>query len=75
MESKFKFEKLVNWQKAIDFGEEINLISEKFHKKELYNLSMQICRAADSIALNISEGSIGQSNAEQKKILDMPFVL
>ncbi|WP_317235140.1 four helix bundle protein [Gelidibacter sp. F63206] len=25
-------------------------------------------RAADSIALNISEGSIGQSNPEQKKI-------
>jgi four helix bundle protein len=69
MESKFKFEKLVIWQKAMDFGEDINLISEKFHKKELYNLSTQICRAADSIALNISEGSIGQSNAEQKKFI------
>ena len=69
MESKFKFEKLVIWQKAMDFGEDINLISEKFHKKELYNLSSQICRSTDSIALNISEGSISQSNPEQKKFI------
>lgn len=69
MESKFKFEKLVIWQKAMDFGEDINQISDKFPKKELYNLRSQICRAADSIALNISEGSIGQSNAEQIKFI------
>ncbi len=60
----FKFEKLIIWQKAMDFGEEINQLSETFPKKELYNLSSQICRAADSIALNISEGSILQSAAE-----------
>ena len=50
-------------------GEEINLMSNKFPKKELYNLSSQIRRAADSIALNISEGSIGQSNPEFKKFI------
>jgi four helix bundle protein len=65
MEAKFKFEKLHIWQKAMDLGDEI---SEKFPKKEVYNLRSQICRASDSIALNISEGSILQSNPEQKKI-------
>ena len=34
----------------------------------MYNLTSQILRAVDSIALNISEGSIGQSNPEFKKI-------
>jgi len=66
---RFKFEKLIIWQKAMELGEEINLLTERFPKKEVYNLSSQIRRAADSIALNISEGSIGQSNPEYHKFL------
>jgi len=66
---KFKFEKLIIWQKAMDFGEEIDILSETFPEKEKFNLSDQIRRAADSIALNILEGSIGQSNLEQKRFI------
>ncbi len=65
----FKFENLQIWQKAMDIGEEINLISDKFPKKEIYNLSSQLRRAMDSVALNISEGSIGQSNPEFKRFM------
>ncbi len=65
----FKFEKLIIWQKAMDFGEEINQLSEQFPKKEIFNLSSQIIRAADSVALNIAEGSIEQSNAEFNRFL------
>ncbi len=65
----FKFEKLIIWQKAMEFGENINTLSQKFPKEELFNLSSQIRRAADSIALNISEGAIGQSNLEFKKFM------
>ena len=65
----FKFEKLNIWQKAMDFGEDINGVSKKFPKEELCNLSSQIKRAADSIALNISEGAIEQSNPEFKKFI------
>lgn len=65
----FKFEKLIIWQKAMDFGEEINELSLRFPKKEMYNLASQITRAADSVALNISEGSIEQSNAEFNRFL------
>jgi len=66
---KFKFENLIIWQKAMEIGEEINSLTGKFPNKEIYNLSSQIRRAADSIALNISEGSIGQSNLELKKFI------
>ena len=66
---KFKFEKLIIWQKAMDYGESIYRLSNKFPKEELYNLSSQIRRAVDSIALNISEGAIGQSNPEFKKFI------
>ena len=66
---QFKFEKLIIWQKAMDYGENIFLLSYKFPKEEMYNLSSQIRRAVDSIALNISEGAIGQSNPEFKKFI------
>ena len=66
---KFKFENLIIWQKAMDLGEAINILLDKFPKKEIFNLSSQILRAVDSIALNISEGSIDQSNPEQKKFM------
>ena len=65
----FKFEKLIIWQKALDFGEDINAITKDFPKHEMYNLSSQILRASDSVALNISEGSIEQSNAEFNRFL------
>ncbi|HDR51794.1 MAG TPA: four helix bundle protein, partial [Mariniphaga anaerophila] len=65
----FKFEKLNVWNNAMEFGELINELTDKFPKKEIYNLSSQIRRAGDSIALNIAEGSIGQSNAEQKRFI------
>ncbi len=65
----FKFENLKVWQLAMDLGEEMNTLSEQFHKKEEFNLKQQIRRVADSIALNISEGSIELSNAEQKRFL------
>jgi four helix bundle protein len=66
---EFKFEKLIIWQKAMDYGESINALASKFPREEIYNLSSQIRRAVDSIALNISEGSIGQSNPEYKKFI------
>ncbi len=65
----FKFEKLVIWQRAMELGELINTLSSGFPQKEIYNLSSQIRRAADSTALNIAEGSIVQSAPEYKKFL------
>jgi four helix bundle protein len=68
---KFKFEKLIIWQKAMDYGENIFSISNQFPEEEMYNLTSQIRRAVDSIALNISEGSIGQSNPEYKRFIGL----
>ena len=67
--AKFKFENLIIWQMAMDYAESIFQLSHNFNKEEMYNLTSQIRRAADSIALNISEGSIGQSNPEFKKFI------
>jgi hypothetical protein len=47
----FKFEKLEVWQKAIKFGFHIHELTRKFPKEELYILTSQIKRAADSVGL------------------------
>lgn len=59
MKSKyyFKFEDLLIYQKAIDFGESVNDQINSFPKEETYRLASQFIRAADSIANNIAEGS------------------
>lgn len=54
---------------AMEFGEHIFIVSHKFPKDEMYNLSSQIRRAVDSIALNISEGAIGQTGPEFKRFI------
>ena len=65
----FKFEKLKVWQKAIDFSTDIHNLTKKFPQEELYILTTQIKRAADSTVLNIAEGSTGQTNAEFRRFL------
>ncbi|MDX2049548.1 MAG: four helix bundle protein [Chitinophagaceae bacterium] len=66
----FKFEQLKIWQIAMELGEDINKAADSFPGKEIYNLGSQIRRAADSIALNIAEGSTGQTDPEQRRFLN-----
>ena len=47
----------------------IHDLTLKFPKEELYVLTSQIKRAADSVSLNIAEGSTGQSNPEFSRFL------
>ena len=67
----FKFEKLNVWHEAMDLGEEIDQLAKKLPQLEIYNLSSQIRRAADSVALNIAEGSCATSDAEQARFLNI----
>jgi four helix bundle protein len=59
----FKFEKLIVWRKAVDLAGDIHDLSKYFPKDELFVLTSQMKRAADSVSLNVAEGSTGQSNA------------
>jgi len=65
----FKFENLRIWHIAMDYGEDLFSLSKNFPKEEIFNLTSQMRRASDSIALNISEGSILQSAPEYKRFL------
>ena len=65
----FKFEQLNVWQKSVELSAQVHEVTRRFPREELFILTSQMKRAADSIALNIAEGSTGQSNAEFKQFL------
>lgn len=65
----FKFEKLLVWQKALDLSDVVHQLTKTFPKDETYVLTSQIKRAADSVSLNIAEGSTGQTNPEFSRFL------
>lgn len=67
----YKFEQLEVWKLALDYIDLIYKIAEALPRSEEYNLKSQITRAATSVALNIAEGSQGQSDAEQARFLGM----
>ena len=65
----YKFEKLEVWRLALDYAELMYDIAGRLPDSERFNLKSQIERAATSVALNIAEGSMGQSDAEQSKFI------
>ena len=67
----YKFEQLEVYQLALEYIDQIYTLADKLPRNEAYNLGSQITRAATSIALNIAEGSTGQSDAEQNRFLGM----
>jgi four helix bundle protein len=67
----YKFQKLDVYQIALEYTKNIYVLRQKLPEYEKFNLSNQIIRAATSIALNIAEGSTGQSNLEQKRFLGL----
>lgn len=65
----FKFERLAVYQAALDYVDRCYGLAERLPEQERYNLAGQLRRAATSVALNIAEGSTGQSDAEQARFL------
>ena len=67
----FKFEKLEVWKMSLAYIDLIYEIAEELPRSEEYNLKSQMRRAATSVALNIAEGSTGQTDAEQARFLGL----
>lgn len=67
----FKFEKLEVWQMALSYIDLIYEMADKLPDNEKFNLKSQITRAATSVALNIAQGSTGQTDPEQSRFLGL----
>jgi four helix bundle protein len=57
------------WQRSVVYIDLVYAIADQLPREEDFNLKSQIRHAATSIALNIAEGSTGQSDAEQDRFL------
>jgi four helix bundle protein len=67
----YKFEKLDVWRLALDYVDLMYELADQLPHREDYNLKSQLTRAATSVALNIAEGSAGQTNMEQSRFLGL----
>lgn len=66
----FKFENLRVWHQSLDNAVEIYDLSKKFPAEERFGLISQINRAADSVTLNIAEGSQGSTDKQFSSFLN-----
>ena len=68
---EYKFQSLLVYKLALEYIDQVYDIVSSLPNSEKYNLSSQLVRFATSIALNIAEGSTGQSNKEQARFLSL----
>jgi hypothetical protein len=66
-----KFEKPEVWRLALEYIDATYEIANQLPRGEEYNLRSHMVRAATSVALNIAEGSTGQTDAEQARFLGL----
>lgn len=71
----FRFEELKVWHIAVDLSNEVDMMAKKFPPDERFSLASQIKRAADSVVLNIAEGSTGQTKPEFRRFLNIALRL
>jgi len=64
-----KYEDLKVYQKSLVFTTTVRTKTKDFPKDELYSLTSQFKRAADSIVLNITEGAGNYSDKEFARFL------
>ena len=67
----FKSEKLVVWQKAIDFADLVYSKTKSFPADERFGLTNQMRRTAVSISSNIAEGSARVSDADFARFVEI----
>jgi four helix bundle protein len=65
----YRFEKLIVWQKAMQFVKQCYDLSRGFPKAELFGITSQLRRAATSIPLNIAEGCGARTKKEFMQFL------
>ena len=67
----FNFERLVVWEKAIDFADLVYANTRSFPADERFGLTNQMRRAAVSVSSNIAEGSSRSSKTDFARFIEI----
>jgi len=63
------YRELTAWQRAMDFAENVYVITRTWPREELYGLTGQLRRAAASVPSNIAEGQGRESDKDFLRFL------
>ncbi len=72
-ETRFRFERLDVWQKAVVYARGIYAATKDFPTSERYGLTSQLRRASVSISSNIAEGSSRSSDIDFARFLEIAY--
>jgi four helix bundle protein len=70
MSNIFRFRNFPVYKDTLVFDKEIRKLAKFFPKEEKYGLISQLCRASDSVLLNIAEGSDRYSDQDFSRFLN-----
>ncbi|HTK04732.1 MAG TPA: four helix bundle protein [Candidatus Eisenbacteria bacterium] len=69
--SAASFRQLRIWEEAFSLAREVYVLTRSFPKEELFGLTSQVRRSANSVAANIAEGSGRSSSRDYERFLFM----
>ena len=67
----FKFEKMIAWQKGVEFADQAFEVADSWPQKHQFSLGEQLRRAALSVTNNLAEGSGRRTPASRRAFYDI----
>ena len=67
------FERLDAWKRAVQLAHYVYRITKRFPREELFGLTIQLRKAAVSVAANIAEGTSRSSGKDQARFFEIAF--
>ncbi len=67
----FKFEKMIAWQKGVEFADKAFEVADRWPQKHQFSLGEQLRRAALSVTNNLAEGSGRRTPASRRAFYDI----
>jgi len=69
----FSYERLLVWQKAVEFTGTVYTVTKAFPKEEVFAQTSQLRRASVSVAANIAEGTSRSASRDRTRSFEIAY--